>query len=652
MLREIYHTLVQAWTGLPSLATFIDKHIVPGKRTDEFCNDQCGLCFGKYSKKHPRAKIATCGHIFGLGCVLELVRSPIGDTCPYCRTKLYHPEPNLALEAGLSAILHLLGRAFTAYFAAVRVVVSLLRQGLAFCVEAMPWLEVVLMFIFAAPGYPIAYVLNLLTDVGDRNYDLDWEANFLGSTFLGLMHLTVLLSPVLCPVYLIFGSFHFRWILLVLDITWSLPIQSSKWRQLIPLIDESDRTETLLATFDELSRAAILNARLASSALYIGSHRVFARLLEDRVFRLTEIGFEDLSSIVCKKELLVHMRSLALGCATFRSDIGINPSGFIYPLTFLRRLEYKDRRRLAATYMQCRQRQDIYPKTQARKLAYIFGALPKLESIRILSVDYPFHLGGWLEPGDEDLLHRKVELSSEGTGEMRLYNNRSSDFVHGIMEAIKDSGLNMRDFRIGPQAYESDNSLLAILTPSLHTLRIILSEDDATNLDSLNWSNLLGEATNLRDLSLGNKRMCTAHTFDPHYHRRWREHSYSLLINKPSGDLMLQALKDHKQLRRVKLHGGWAFSEDTLVNFAADHAQTLRCLILNEAFLFGSWQGALEAIARTTYGTDMLLKIKSPVQRRRYGNGGVAPMSPGQEVQQALLDFSYPVIWVTDTRYA
>jgi hypothetical protein len=198
-----------------------------------------------------------------------------------------------------------------------------------------------------------------------------------------------------------------------------------------------------------VSRGAILNARLASTALYHASHKTFARLLADRTFRLTSIGFQDLVLISRKKELLRHIRSLTLGCATFQLTTGITGYGLVWPPTFLAGLEVQDRARLAAAYTKCCKWQYDDTKAHIRNLASILRVIPNLDSIRILTFDRPFHLGGWLEPGDEDLLHRDIYLyhdrSFEAMGRCppkahpHVYNNGSRVVVDWIMEAVQRS---------------------------------------------------------------------------------------------------------------------------------------------------------------------------------------------------------------------
>lgn len=380
---------------------------------------------------------------------------------------------------------------------------------------------------------------------------------------------------------------------------------------------ENDSRSTNWIYLNNVSRAAILNARLTSTALYHASHKTFARLLADRTFRLTNIGFQDLTLISRKKELIHHIRSLALGCAVFMSETGIDESGCAAPPTFLAGLEMQDRARLAAAYTKCSNWQYDFLRTRMRDLASMLGSIPNLDSIRILTFDRPFHLGGWLEPGDEDLLHRDLYLNHDRSFKalrhdpfelhQHIYMNEFCIIVDWIMKAIKRSKLAIRDFRADSRCLPDNAALAPMLTPSLHTLRIVLSKMNASSLDSSMWSGLLGQATSLRDLSLGNEDHQISHIDSDGRLKRLRR-------QETSGDLVLKALKDHKQLRRVELHGGWAFSESAMVEFVVDHAETLRCFLLSETLLFGSWLHASTRIKRAMFQKAFLMKIRSSAE--------------------------------------
>jgi hypothetical protein len=391
--------------------------------------------------------------------------------------------------------------------------------------------------------------------------------------------------------------------------------------------------------FTEASRADIQNARLASSVFYGASYRIFAKLLADRTFRFTNVGFQDLILISRKKELLQYVRTLTLGCAAFRRNMGINDSGFVWPCTFLSGLKMEDRSRLASSYMQCRDWQHDNMEAHTERLASIFCSLPNLESMRVLTVDPVFHLGGWLKPGDEDLLSKDhfhfQDRSSEALNQHynrnmhpRMYTNESSVIRDCIIEAIRLSKLALRDFRSSPKPPILDLNRAPFITSALHTLRIVLAKGSMVWFD---LDKLFSNVTGLRDLSLVLEDTCS----DP-------DDRSSVVIRKTTGQLF-QLLERQPQLRRLELSGNWIIPEAALIDFAKSHAETLRCLILHKPMLRGNWDSTLKAIARITHGKAAFLKVWLP------------SLTSEPELErwsgadwEASLGFSYPIVWITE----
>ncbi|KAF3037962.1 hypothetical protein E8E12_006274 [Didymella heteroderae] len=261
---------------------------------------------------------------------------------------------------------------------------------------------------------------------------------------------------------------------------------------------------------NEVSCADIRNVRLVSSVFYDASHKTFAKLLANRTFRLTNVGLQDLILVCRKKELIQHIKTVTLGCAAFRRNMGINDSGFVWPCTFLSGLKMGDRSRLAASYMQCRDWQHDNMETHTKSLASIFRSLPNLDSIRVVTVDPIFHLGGWLKPGDEDLLSKDHFLFQDRSSEAliqhysrnmhpRLYTNESSVIRDCIIAAIGLSHLKLRDFRAAPKPAVLDLKQAPFVTPALQKLRIVLA---AGNMERLDFSGFFSTTTGLQDLSL------------------------------------------------------------------------------------------------------------------------------------------------------
>jgi hypothetical protein len=88
-LFYISDAVLKQFTGLPSKNTFLKEHTVPAKDDDKFNNNKCVQCWNEYTDEHPGVKILPCGHVFGRDCLKDIINSPAGDLCPYCRVKLF-----------------------------------------------------------------------------------------------------------------------------------------------------------------------------------------------------------------------------------------------------------------------------------------------------------------------------------------------------------------------------------------------------------------------------------------------------------------------------------------------------------------------------------------------------------------------------------
>jgi hypothetical protein len=85
--------------------TFIDKRTVSAKPSDAFYGPKCLFCWGPYDDSdHTSVRILPCNHIMGRPCLAELIAAPNGDTCPTCRTPLFHPFLAIRIERYLDDI--------------------------------------------------------------------------------------------------------------------------------------------------------------------------------------------------------------------------------------------------------------------------------------------------------------------------------------------------------------------------------------------------------------------------------------------------------------------------------------------------------------------------------------------------------------------
>ena len=149
-------------------------------------------------------------------------------------------------------------------------------------------------------------------------------------------------------------------------------------------------------------------------------------------------------------------------------------------------------------------------EAHTKSLVAVFRVLPKLDSIRILTVDPAFHLGGWLQPGDEDLLSKDHTFFQDRSSEAliqhynrnthsRMYTNESAMIKDCIIDAIKLSSLKLRDFRATPKPTVFDLDTAPFIKPALQTLRIVLADGDMERQHIFDFVKTLTER---RDLSL------------------------------------------------------------------------------------------------------------------------------------------------------
>lgn len=250
--RNIFTNLLDLCTGLPSKATFIEKHIVPAKPDDKFYNDRCGICWGGYDAEHPRSKIP-CGHIFCLGCIHTMVKSPTGELCPYCQKKLF--RPGLAKLVG-----NLVALGFVAYDLAVRRMMEGFYRIEDRLMQQVPWLVIPLYCLYNGPTGIVLIFVSKFTNLGTRN-----SKRALGNAFQASMLLTTLVyngaevAPTLLPVYLVFGLDRFLWTFFVLDFLFALGVHLAVWVFDGPLVVEADRaTVKRLAFITFMARELIV----------------------------------------------------------------------------------------------------------------------------------------------------------------------------------------------------------------------------------------------------------------------------------------------------------------------------------------------------------------------------------------------------------
>lgn len=219
---------VKEYMSLPSQTTFIDKHIVPAEPGDKFYNETCALCLDDYSAEHPPSKILPCGHIFGLGCIHDMVEFPIGDTCPYCRTKLF--RRNIAFLTVVSGCSYLLWQLVMRYRHIVLRVTLTCYQRIDELIKQDSWLGVSLNILFDGPRVVVMAFVIPCTTIGDRNPKGILIITLATSTFLRqLIYVAFQWFPVLGLVYLCFGASACLCYLVICDLFTSAIIYYRTW---------------------------------------------------------------------------------------------------------------------------------------------------------------------------------------------------------------------------------------------------------------------------------------------------------------------------------------------------------------------------------------------------------------------------------------
>jgi hypothetical protein len=78
--------LLDRWVGA-SFRTFVNG-LVPANPNDVYYNDRCAICWGHYDDDHRGIRLP-CNHIFGGGCLHDLIAETNTNLCPICRYVWY-----------------------------------------------------------------------------------------------------------------------------------------------------------------------------------------------------------------------------------------------------------------------------------------------------------------------------------------------------------------------------------------------------------------------------------------------------------------------------------------------------------------------------------------------------------------------------------
>ncbi|KAH7086089.1 hypothetical protein BKA63DRAFT_32583 [Paraphoma chrysanthemicola] len=358
--------------------------------------------------------------------------------------------------------------------------------------------------------------------------------------------------------------------------------------KLVPYGERKEDMVPIWVLFTQGARLDLLNARLSCRSLYDASMKSFATILGDRPFRFTEVGTKDLRAIGQDARLTPYITTLTIGCTGFQNAANLDLGTIKHVVN---NLDHGTQARLMRSYGARVKWQHEKLPIFAKIFAVLLRQFPKLETVRLDQEDLTTHLGGWLEPGDEDLLHRWGYLFRKKDEEDRScfgygypFNLYKSCFGPAdLLGVLSHPRLGIRDLRISghlvPPFIQTMNF------SKLRTLRLPLSRPAwfhgiSLKLDIELLVDRLRKMPNLEDLSLNLQSGV-------------RESSAGVLA----------ALNKNQNLRRVSLTGPWNITQQALIRFLTTHTLSLRCLILEGSTLWGSWRTILNTISGLPRGT-------------------------------------------------
>jgi hypothetical protein len=271
----------------------------------------------------------------------------------------------------------------------------------------------------------------------------------------------------------------------------------------------------------EAAKEDICNLRLVCKDFQSAARESFVAVLQDRRFRLTEGGMADLGAICTDSELAPRIKALAFGSAHIAGD-RYRPAvhEYIYhDLSSIKDVRERSRRKMLAGTIE-RAYQDGREFNADIPLVRTLKGFTNLEAIRVVVVDRPRYLHGWLSPEQLSFLWSQYK-TYPGDGyfapNMFYACDAHTTSMH-ITKALAGLGKNgaavkIDDIRfsIGVPCFNNfeDRSPLPNLPIALRKLRITISSgfffpdsDDRDGVRQPLFLRILKRLTNLQDLAL------------------------------------------------------------------------------------------------------------------------------------------------------
>jgi hypothetical protein len=342
------------------------------------------------------------------------------------------------------------------------------------------------------------------------------------------------------------------------------------------------------------ARADLCNFRLVNRKSYYSSFATFGNILGHRVFRITQVGLEDLQAISNTPRLRLHIRTLTFGTARFA-----NPARISVLQRVLEDVPEPDRTRLRAAHSEAYRWQQAHRGSRyTKEVAPLLERLPQLRSLRIFLPDLPTaenHLGGWLGPSDTEIL-LKAHVRPHASPPPPLI---SADIYHAfdkdltalnpLFNALMPSKTVIQDLRIGPWIAVLPHDFSRILQntgmmSSLTHLRFDVSPDHLQERDSFtshSYREVFEQITSVTHLTLAMEEI-------PGFER------YVEATNNLLGLLSLLHQPQHLTIRGV-----WEYSENQLFDLISTHQESLKLLSLKEAVMVsGNWTSTVQRLVQ------------------------------------------------------
>lgn len=357
----------------------------------------------------------------------------------------------------------------------------------------------------------------------------------------------------------------------------------------------------------------ICNVRQVCKTMNAAAFESFGTMLGARHFRFSETSLQDLQDIAANTALTPYIKSLTFASTVFtewqcrrsatkpHEHVRLKPGPKIWSDSSGANDAVKRFKALPTSLVE-------------NKLVDILRAFYKLTHLRIAgpNPDIADFVIAWVKPDgqpcsaiwndreSEHEMHYVDDIGLDSVNE-KVYKTEGYEVANTVLRALEKVGIDLQDFRTCSSfwLWSLNNRLLP---ETLRTLRLTVHASDlGATFPDPQYSSLqavLAKMRHLEDLSL---TLNESYSFEQStdYHEEWEEDS----------KVLFQAIRQAPRLRRVALHGEWAYRQASLLKFVEQHSSSLRCFILYGGILNGHWLQTLHEIAELTRDTLEYLSV-------------------------------------------